>query len=57
MKLQVRSWKKTQADLRRLDSHLASFSFLSSASWMNCSAQEVQLFLLAQDWAVVRIAG
>ena len=43
MKLQV---------LRRLDSHLASSSFLSSASWMNCSAQEVQLFLLAQDWAV-----
>ena len=51
MKLQAHSWEMIQANLRRLDSHLASSSFVSSASWMNCSAQEVQLFLLAQDWA------
>ena len=67
MKLQAHSWEMIQANLRRLDSRLASSSFLSSASWMNCSAQEVQLFLLAQGWAVhsssfsasgfVRIAG
>ena len=53
MKLPVHSWEMTQANLRRLDSHLASSSsFLSSASWMNCSAHDVQLFLLAQGWAV-----